>query len=159
MQRFKTAWLAYLAVALLAIPAGCGGSASPYVGPTASPTPAPITPSIPAITLGTPSPNATPCPSACTTTFTVSEPGYTGAFHGVTANANVATVALLSQVQQSRSAQAARIAQTDTVATFVVTAVGSGTTTITISDDNGNSFPLPVTVSSGITLNPQLQQP
>lgn len=182
MQRFHRAWVASLALALLIMPAGCGGSASPYVGPpatpgptgtpsptgtpgptatpapTATPTAPPIVPSIQAISFGSPSPGATPCPSACATTFTVSEAGYTGSFHGASADTTIATIALVNEIQQSRAAQSSRIAQL-TVATFQVTAVGSGTTTITISDSNGNSFPLPVTVTSGITLNPQLQQP
>jgi hypothetical protein len=148
MQRYYFAPAATLAAALLFITAGCGGgSAQPFVAPPKA--------SIPSISFGTgtPNPMATACPnSGCTTSFTVSEPGYNGAFHGKSSNTNVVTIA-----PGGGSAMGGRKAQ-DTSATFIVTAVGTGTATLTITDDNGNTASVPVTVSAGLSIIPQLQR-
>lgn len=149
MQRFYFAFATAIVVTLLTVTAGCGGSASPFVAP------ATITPSIPNIALGTgtPSPGATPCPSSgCTTTFFVTEPGYNGSFHASSSKPNVATVTAGSV---THAIMMTRVAQ-DTHATFIVTAVSVGNATITVTDDNGNSNTLPVTVGAGLAVTPQL---
>lgn len=62
-------------------------------------------------------------------TITISERGYHRTWTAQSSNTNVATVSLGSGADQ-----------------FVVTAVGSGTCTITVSDLTGNSIAVPVTV-------------
>lgn len=142
MQRILHALVGVMSAALLVVPAGCGGSAQPFVGP-----PPKVSPSMASISFG----SSTPCAQIpCTTTFSVSESGYSGTFTATSSNTSVATVASSTSPSQARKAQ-------DTTATFVVTAVSGGTATITVSDQNGHSASIPVSVSS-ITFTPQLQR-
>ena len=143
MLRISHALVGVMSAALLVVPAGCGGgSAQPFVGP-----PPKVSPSMASISFG----SSTPCAQIpCTTTFSVSETGYSGTFTATSSNTSVATVAISTSSSQARKAQ-------DTTASFVVTAVSGGTTTITVSDQNGHSASVPVTVSS-LTFTPQLQR-
>jgi FecR protein/Bacterial Ig-like domain (group 2) len=82
--------------------------------------------------------------------FSVSESGYSGSFNATTGDPTVATVA-------SGGGSSARRGHASSSQTFTVTAVGSGTTQISVSDSNGNTMtpPVGVTVVAGpINLSP-----
>ena len=142
MQRMSRALVGVMSTALLVIAAGCGGGAQPFVGP-----PPKVSPSLSNISFGS---GVTCTSNPCTTAFTVSETGYSGTFTATSSNTSVVTVTLSTSTAQARKAQ-------DTQATFTVAAVSGGTATITVSDQNGHSASIPVTVSS-LTFTPQLQR-
>jgi hypothetical protein len=111
-----------------------------------------------------PAPSGTLTPSTTTVsfngssnspqTFTISETGYSGTFTAVSANTSVATVAETSSTSSSSSrVQSVRIEAT-TTATFSVTPIGGGGTTITVSDTLGHSVQIPVSVT-GVTVTPE----
>lgn len=88
--------------------------------------------------------------------FTVSEAGYTGSFTATSSNTAVATVTPMTvqSASDARSTQAAHTEAGNTVgATFTITALQNGTTTITVSDQNGGTSQFTVTVT-GISPSP-----
>jgi hypothetical protein len=85
------------------------------------------------------------------TTITVTEPGYTGTFSAVSRNINVVTVAPASALGAKRRYTASASA---TTATFTVTPVAAGNTSVLISDSDGNSITVPASVAGAI-LEPQ----
>jgi hypothetical protein len=147
MQRTSHALAGVLSAALLFVAAGCAGS---VIAPPPNVTPAPHvapSPSQSTISFG----SSGPCVQApCTTSFTVSEPGYNGTFTAKSSDTTVVTVTVSASTSQARKAQ-------DATATIVATAVNAGTATITVSDQSGNSTAIPVSVSS-LTFQPQLQR-
>jgi|SRR5580700_8780541 hypothetical protein len=122
---------------LCAVLAGCGSAGR---GATFVPTNS-ITPSVVSFSFS----------SATPQTFTVSEPGYTGTFSATSSNTEVVTIAA------GDSTSARRRDDTSTSTTFTVTPVGGGNATITVSDDQGHSTAIPVSVT-GATFTPQLQR-
>lgn len=91
--------------------------------------------------------------SAAAQTFTVSEVGYSGSFTAKSSNTAVVTVAQTSSTTSARR----RDTTTTTTTTFTVTPVGGGPATITVSDQNGNSTSIPVSVTSAV-FSPELQR-
>ena len=123
----------------------CGGGSSTATPGFVPPTAAPIVPSVTSLNFGS---------SNAPQTFTISEPGYSGTFQGVSSNASVATIALTSSSTAGRSRDSARQTEATTTATFTVTPTGGGTATLTISDTLGRTVTITVTVT-GATLQPQ----
>ena len=93
---------------------------------------------------------------ATSTQFSVSESGYSGSFTATSSNTAVATVAPMT-VQSASDARSTQSVHTEAGnqggATFTITTLENGTTTITVSDQNGDSSQFTVTVT-GISPSP-----
>lgn len=133
--------------AFLVFAAGCSGSVdfSPIAHPAPSSGPSGVL---------TPTTNGSPVTTVSlvlgtspSSTFTVTETGYTGNFTATSSDATVVTVAAGSApAATARQPQSTSSATSN--GTFTLTAVDGGTATITITDANGNSSSFPVSVTS-----------
>jgi hypothetical protein len=80
--------------------------------------------------------------------FSVSEPGYTGAFTASSANRSIAVIGLASVFASARRGAAAETAAAaENSVTFTVVGTGNGTTAINVSDSLGHTASLTVIVS------------
>jgi hypothetical protein len=125
--------------------AACGG------GGASAPAPIPVSPA-PSTPAATPTASPTPNSAAphasvtgvsfssnATTTFTVTESAYTGAFHeSDTCNPLTGEIAAVSSAGAPANGSA----------TYSVTPIGAGTCQITVTDDAAASVTIPVTVST-----------
>jgi len=87
---------------------------------------------------------------ATTAQFSVSEPGYNGTFTATSSNTAVATVTpmTIQSSSDTRAAESERTVASDSGgATFTIETFENGTTTITVSDQNGGSSQFIVTVT------------
>lgn len=88
------------------------------------------------------------------TELSVTEPGYAGSFTATSTNPAVATVTGITQ-QGSADERAAqtRAHVTSIIVSFTITAVGNGSTTVIVTDNQGNTTSFPVVVS-GLPASP-----
>jgi hypothetical protein len=140
MNRCLLAIASLLCIATATLLTGCTpGYVAPTVGPIPTSTPSgDVTPSVTSLSFS----------GTTAQTFTVSESGYGGSFTATSSNTAVATVAETSSTTDARRRDAT------TTTTFSVTPVGGGTATITVSDQDGHSTTLSVSVTS-VTFTPE----
>ena len=145
-MRLRSALAGLTVIAALFV-AGCNGSNTtppPVVGAAPTPTPTPVGTATPT---PTPTPAPTPLPanvsslaftsSGSLQSFTVSEPGYSGAFTATSAAPNSCTgIATFTASATGPSG------------TFNVTALAGGTCQITVSDNHSGSVTITVYVTT-----------
>src|SRR5579872_5533889 len=87
--------------------------------------------------------------SGTTSSFTATEPNYTGTFSATSSNTAVATIAVAPASLHRRTGERVHAdAPAQTATSFVITAVAPGMATITVTDQNGKSSTFGVTVTA-----------